>query len=79
MKISFSKITKNLQKYLDLIEQNIENEIVLTRNGKSIAKIVPIVSTVKSNRIGSGLLFFEKKPFDITAGDEEILKFLENI
>lgn len=41
-----------LSRLVDAIEQGVEREIVIARNGKPVAKLVPVDVTVSEFRIG---------------------------
>ena len=51
MEVNVYEAKTNFSKLLQSIENNIEEEIIIARNGKPIAKIVPIAKN-SSRRIG---------------------------
>ena len=51
-----------LSKYLSMLINGNEEEIIVTKNGKPVAKLVPIKPPAK-RRLGAGLLVCEAKPF----------------
>ncbi len=61
-KISVREAKTQFYKYLSILSNGSENEIVVTKNGKPVAKLVPIKPPVK-RRLGAGLLFRKAKPF----------------
>ncbi len=75
MQINIKEAKTNLSKLLRLVETKNQDEIFIARNGKPIAKIVPIKEEPVSNRIGVAEGKFEV-PDDFDAGNEEIALML---
>ena len=51
MEVNIYEAKTNLSKLIQNLEDNIEQEIIIARNGKPVAKLVPISKNV-SRRIG---------------------------
>ena len=64
--ISIYEAKTQLSKYIALIESGEENEIIILKNGKEVAKIVP--SNSNKQRLGAGLKF--SKPLEFKLKDE---------
>ena len=61
-----------LSKYIAMLENGQEEEIVILKNGKQVAKIVPILPEDEEVRLGAGLLYTSDKPFAPNWSDDEI-------
>ncbi len=64
--ISIYEEKKHLSNYIALIESGEENEIIILKNGKEVAKIVP--GNSNKQRLGAGLKF--PKPLEFKLKDE---------
>ena len=74
-RVNIYEAKANLSKYVQMLENGKEKEIVLTRYGKEIAVINPINSNKKKKRVGAALGILEKKEFNLKDPDfEEINK-----
>ena len=60
-----------LSKYVSMIEDGSEEEIVILKNGKKVAKIVLYEEKNETRRLGAGLLFSEAKPFVLKQEGED--------
>jgi len=63
----------SLSKLVEAIEQGHERQIVIARNGKPAARLVPIASSSVSQRIGVAKGLFEV-PDNIDAHNDEVMK-----
>ena len=63
----------SLSRLVDAIEQGRETEIVIARNGKPAAKLVPLDSVSNDHRIGVAKGLFVV-PDDIDAHNEEVAR-----
>jgi prevent-host-death family protein len=70
--IDLSEAQAGLSRLIELIERGEEQEIVLSRNGRPVAKLVPLEAP-RRKRIGVAQGQFEV-PDDIDASDEDITK-----
>ena len=61
----------NLSRLVDAIEQGVEREIIIARNGRPAAKLVPISTLHIEHRIGVAKGLFEV-PDDIDAHNAEV-------
>ena len=75
MQINIKEAKTNLSKLLRLVETKNQDEIFIARNGKPVAKLVPVKDVSISNRIGVAEGKFEV-PDDFDAGNEEIALML---
>ncbi len=53
----------NLSRYIELLESGTEDEIIICRYGKEIAKIVLVNETEKKPRIGGGVGILPDLPY----------------
>ncbi len=65
----------NLSRLVEAIEQGDEQEIIIARNGRPAAKLVPIAASTAQCRIGSAKGVFEV-PDDIDANNAEVARLL---
>ncbi len=63
----------SLSKLVEAIEQGHERQIVIARNGKPAARLVPIAASPVNQRIGVAKGLFEV-PDSIDAHNEEVMK-----
>ena len=59
---NISQAKQKLSAYVSAVESGKESEVIITRNGKAVAKIVPFQEE-EPIRLGAGLLFMDPKPF----------------
>ncbi len=71
--VNMLQAKSSLSRLVESIEQGKEREIVIARNGRPVAKLVPINVTSANNRIGiaKGLL---EVPDDIDTYNDEVAK-----
>lgn len=60
-----------LSKLVDYIERKQENEIIIARNGRAIAKLVPLDTSINARRIGIAKGVFEV-PDNIDQHNDEV-------
>ena len=75
MQVSVRDAKMDLSRLMRLIESNREDEIQITRNGRSIVKMTSVNTVPASKRIGVAEGKFEV-PDDLDAGSEEIATML---
>ena len=63
----------HLSRLVEAIEQGTQREIIIARNGRKVARLVPLEQTEASRRIGVAKGKF-KLPDDIDADNEAITK-----
>lgn len=71
--INMLQAKSNLSRLVESIEQGEEREIIIARNGKPAAKLVPLASVPASQRIGVAKGLFEV-PDDIDANNAEVAR-----
>lgn len=71
--INMLQAKSNLSRLVESIEQGEEREIIIARNGKPAAKLVPLSSVPASHRIGVAKGLFEV-PDDIDANNAEVAR-----
>lgn len=71
--INMLQAKSNLSRLVESIEQGEEREIIIARNGKPAAKLVPLSSVPASQRIGVAKGLFEV-PDDIDANNAEVAR-----
>lgn len=71
--INMLQAKSSLSRLVEAIEQGREREIVIARNGRPAAKLVPISSTPADQRIGVARGLFEV-PEDIDAHNAEVAR-----
>jgi len=69
--INMLQAKSNLSRLVESIEQGEEREIIIARNGRPAAKLVPLTSVPASKRIGVAKGLFEV-PDDIDANNAEV-------
>lgn len=69
--INMLQAKSNLSRLVEAIERGTEREIVIARNGRPVAKLVPISSCPTEQRIGVAKGLFEI-PDDIDANNVKI-------
>ncbi|MFV5212967.1 type II toxin-antitoxin system Phd/YefM family antitoxin [Azonexus caeni] len=69
--INMLQAKSNLSRLVESIEQGEEREIIIARNGRPAAKLVPLASVPASRRIGVAKGLFEV-PDDIDANNAEV-------
>ncbi len=75
MQVNVADAKRDLSKLIRLLETKAENNIIVARNGKPVAKLSYISSTPVSKRIGIAKGKF-KAPDDFDANNEEIYTML---
>ncbi len=71
--INMLQAKSNLSRLVESIEQGEEREIIIARNGRPAAKLVPLSSVPASQRIGVAKGLFEV-PDDIDANNAEVAR-----
>lgn len=71
--INMLQAKSNLSRLVESIEQGEEREIIIARNGRPAAKLVPLASVPASQRIGVAKGLFEV-PDDIDANNTEVAR-----
>lgn len=71
--VNMLQAKSNLSRLVEAIEQGEEREIVIARNGRPAAKLVPVESAAPGLRIGVAKGAFEV-PDDIDAHNEEVAR-----
>ncbi len=69
--VNMLQAKSSLSRLVESIEQGKEREIVIARNGRPVAKLVPIDVTSANNRIGIAKGLFEV-PYDIDTYNDEV-------
>lgn len=75
MQVSVREAKMDLSKLMRLIESSREDEIQITRNGRSVVKMTSVDKVSPSKRIGVAEGKF-KVPDDLDAGTEDIAAML---
>jgi antitoxin (DNA-binding transcriptional repressor) of toxin-antitoxin stability system len=65
----------NLSRLVVAIEQGNENEIIIARNGRPVAKLVPMDVASRAQRLGVAKGLFEV-PDNIDGGNEEVARLI---
>jgi len=71
--VNMLQAKSNLSRLVEAIEQGKEREIIIARNGRPAAKLVPIDKQVPGQRIGVAKGAFEI-PANIDGSNEEVAK-----
>lgn len=71
--INMLQAKSSLSRLVESIEQGEEREIIIARNGRPAAKLVPLASVPASNRIGVAKGLFEV-PDNIDANNAEVAR-----
>lgn len=71
--VNMFEAKSTLSKLVDLIEQGVEKEIVIARNGRAAAKLVPVQVAVTTKRLGAAKGKF-KVPDDIDTHNDEVAR-----
>ena len=71
--INMLEAKTTLSRLVDAIEQGRETEIVIARNGKPAAKLVPLGTTPSERRVGIAKGLFVV-PDDIDQNNEEVVR-----
>ena len=74
--VNIFKAKTDLSKLIRKIEQKDEDKVILARNGKPVAMLVPYVSEERASRIGTAKGKFTV-PQDIDAFNDEVLDLFE--
>lgn len=62
-KVNIYEAKTNLSKYIEMLESGKEEEIVITRYDKKVAKIVLFKSNAKKKRLGAAIGMLNKADF----------------
>ena len=73
-KVNIYEAKTNLSKYVEMLENGQEEEIVLCRYGKKVAKIVLFEESKETMRLGAAKDVLEQLPFSLEDVDGEIAK-----
>ena len=71
--INMLQAKTSLSRLVEAIEQGEEREIVIARNGRPVAKLVPVTAVANDRRIGVAKGLFEM-PEDIDAHNIEVVR-----
>ena len=71
--VNMLQAKSNLSRLVEAIEQGIEREIIIARNGRPAAKLVPIETTAASQRLGVAKGVFEM-PDSIDDHNDEVTR-----
>ena len=71
--VNMLQAKSTLSRLVEAIEQGNEREIVIARNGRPAAKLVPIDTALPGQRIGIAKGVFDV-PADIDASNDEVAK-----
>lgn len=71
-KVNIYEAKTNLSKYVEMLESGKEEEIIITRYDKKVAKIVLFKSNAKKKRLGAAIGFLPKKDFVLKDQSYEI-------
>lgn len=74
--VDIQKATAELSDLVRAIERGLEHEIVITRDGRPVAKLVPLTAMVGRKRIGVAKGKFEM-PNTIDADSEELVRMFD--
>ncbi|MFA5242418.1 MAG: type II toxin-antitoxin system Phd/YefM family antitoxin [Sulfuricella sp.] len=69
--VNMLQAKSSLSRLVESIEQGVEREIIIARNGRPVAKLVPIGTSLPVQRIGVAKGVFEV-PDDIDASNAEV-------
>lgn len=69
--VNMFEAKSTLSKLVDLIEQGVEKEIVIARNGRAAARLVPVQVVTTAKRLGAAKGKFQV-PDDIDAHNPEV-------
>lgn len=70
--VSVSEFRANFSKYLLLLINGTEEEIIITRRGKRVVKVVPYELKKNHKRVGAGVGILEDKPYTLDDIDGDI-------
>jgi len=74
-RVNMLEAKTNLSRLVEAVESGAESEIIIARNGKPVAKLVPIGGTVEKKSVRLGMLAGKYPPMsleDFNSSDEEI-------
>ena len=74
--VNIFKAKTNLSKLIRKLENKDEDKVILARNGKPVAMLVPYVSEERRSRIGTACGKFSV-PEDIDSFNDEVLELFE--
>ena len=70
--ISIYELKAQLSEYIDMIEGGEEEEIVILKNNKTVARITKCHEDEAPIRLGAGLLVAEAKPFVLKSDEDRL-------
>lgn len=73
-KVNIYDLKTNFSKYIELLEKGKEEEIIVSRYGKKVARITLYNEEKKTKRLGAALGKLEYMPFSLEDPDDEIAK-----
>jgi len=76
--VNMLQAKSSLSRLVEAIEQGVEREIIIARNGRPAAKLVPIDTVSAAKRIGVAKGVFEV-PDDIDAHNDEVARLFHGI
>ena len=71
-KVNIYEAKTNLSKYVEMLETGKEEEIVITRYDKKVAKIILFEQKNSVKRLGAAKGILEDKPFVLKGDDDEL-------
>ena len=71
-KVNIYEAKTNLSKYLEMLENGTENEIIICKYDRKIAVITPYIEKKEIKRLGAGNGILEKMPDSIKEGFDDI-------
>jgi prevent-host-death family protein len=74
-KVNMLEAKTNLSRLVEAVESGRESEIVIARNGKPVARLVPIDQTDRKLGLAEGLFTFDYEAF--RAADKDIQEIMD--
>ena len=71
-KVNIYEAKTNLSKYVEMLETGKEEEIIITRYDKKIAKIVLFTEKVGVKRLGAAKGILDEKPFTLKDENDDL-------
>lgn len=71
--VNMFEAKSTLSRLVDMIEQGVETEIVIARNGRAAARLVPVQAVITAKRLGVAKGKFQV-PDDIDALNAEVAR-----
>ena len=72
--INLYEAKANLSKYVSMLVEGKEKDVLILRNGKPVARLIPFEEETKKKRLGAGLLFDDYQPFVVKDASDESAK-----